>query len=198
MTFILLFLLAIGTLFSSGGTIGSFTGSNPPSVKTINYRIPLQKLSDSLKVYRWNTRILVDKSEYQLKVMKDTVVIKSYPVVLGPNPVADKLRKGDGCTPEGCFRIKTFYPHRKWSRFIWFDYPNEESYRKHNLAKEKGLIPQRCDIGGELGIHGVPPGQDYLIDQGQNWTLGCVSMKNRDVAELYDFVFEGMVVEIVK
>jgi lipoprotein-anchoring transpeptidase ErfK/SrfK len=44
----------------------------------------------------------------------------------------------------------------------------------------------------------VPAGSDDAIDQKQNWTLGCVSLKNKDVDEIYRFVFVGMEIEILK
>ena len=90
------------------------------------------------------------------------------------------------------------YPHKSWSKFIWFDYPNDDSYKKHNLAKKNNLIPQNSTIGGDVGIHGVPNGADYFIDTRQNWTWGCVSLKNNDINEIYKFVFVGMIVEIEK
>ena len=36
-----------------------------------------------------------------------------------------------------------------------------------------------------------------LIEQRSNWTWGCISLKNRDVDELYRFVGDGTLVEIV-
>jgi len=51
-----------------------------------------------------------------------------------------------------------------------------------------GLIPKKATIGGEIGIHGVPKGYDYLIDEKENWTLGCISLKTNDINELYDAV----------
>lgn len=164
-----------------------------------NYNIPLKKLVDSLKLNNRKAKILVFKSKYLLKIVfEDTTIVKCYPVVFGFNPIDDKLREGDGCTPEGNFKIISMYPHKSWSKFIWFDYPNDHSKIKHNSAKTKGLIPKDSRIGGEVGIHGVPSGADFAIDKRQNWTLGCVSLKNSDIDEIYNFVFVGMPVEIQK
>jgi murein L,D-transpeptidase YafK len=163
-----------------------------------NYGIKLSRLVDSLKINKADLSILITKSKYTLSIMKDNIIIKTYPVVLGFNPKDDKLKEGDGCTPEGKFKIKEMNPHKKWSRFIWFDYPNEESWTKHKLAEKKGQIPKDSDIGGEVGIHGVPKGTDDMIDEKENWTLGCISLKNKDIIEVYDFSFIGMGVEIIK
>jgi murein L,D-transpeptidase YafK len=170
----------------------------PPENKLINYNISLDKLLDSLKLNKTHAMIRVSKLNYLLSISIDSKVIKSYPVVLGSDPVHDKLREGDRCTPEGKFKIKAMYPHKAWSKFIWFDYPNIESYKKHNQAKKKKEIPTNSTIGGDVGIHGVPNGADYVIDQKQNWTWGCVSLKNKDINEIYRFAFIGMVVEIGK
>jgi murein L,D-transpeptidase YafK len=163
-----------------------------------NQQVPLQKLLDSLHLSVSSLRIVISKSEYQLAVYSDTILIKNYPVVFGPNPEDDKLRRGDGCTPEGVFKVKSKYAHKKWSKFIWIDYPNEDSWRKHKLAKEQKLIPAKADIGGNIGIHGVPKGGDYAIDYRQNWTLGCISLKNKDVDEIYPFIHSNIEIEIKK
>ena len=150
--------------------------------------------ADTLETAR--TSILIEKSEYRLTLYLDTTAIKQYPCVFGFNPVDDKRMEGDGCTPEGHFKLRSIYPHDKWSRFMWVDYPTEESYEKHNASKASGEIPQSATIGGEIGIHGVPSGLGPMIDIQDNWTLGCISLKNPDVEELYDNVQVGTPVEI--
>lgn len=140
----------------------------------------------------------IDKSDYLLSIVADGKTLKQYPIVLGGNPTDDKRREGDGCTPEGVFRIRDKYPHKKWTKFIWIDYPNEESWKKHNAAKQDGEIAADATIGGEVGIHGVPEGCDYLIDKKTNWTLGCISMKNSDVNEIYPYITSKTTITIEK
>lgn len=196
MKFLFLFIIAISISCNAQNTKqDAIVKKNTKSI-LINYQIPLDRLKDSLKLNKTHARIFVAKSKYVLSIIIDSTVVKSYPVVLGFNPTDDKLKEGDGCTPEGKFKIKSKYPHKSWSKFIWFDYPNEASWVKHKQAKKKRLIPENSTIGGDVGIHGVPKGADYAIDQKQNWTLGCVSLKNKDIDEIYDFVFIGMTVEI--
>lgn len=107
-----------------------------------NEHVPIQKILDSLKINAKEIRIVIHKSAYELGVYRDTALLKNYPVVFGGNPVDDKLRRGDNCTPEGMFKIRSKYNHAKWSRFIWIDYPNADSWKKHNQAIAKGLIPK--------------------------------------------------------
>lgn len=164
----------------------------------INHSIDLQLLIDSLEIEKKDLSILIDKSDYKLSVLARDKVIKEYPVVFGGNPVDDKLMEGDKRTPEGSFKVRDLYPHKKWSKFIWIDYPNDDSWKKHQQAKQEGSIPQNATVGGEIGIHGVPAGYDDAIDQKMNWTLGCISMKNKDVDEMYAQMYKGMTVKIKK
>ena len=157
----------------------------------LNYSHSLEDLLDSLEIAPSSISVHIDKSEYTLSILASGDTIKQYPVVFGGNPVDDKRREGDGCTPEGEFGIITKYPHKSWSKFIWVNYPTEDSWRKHNQAKREGDIPASATIGGEIGIHGVPRGMDELIDQKVNWTLGCISLKNKDVNEIYPYFSES-------
>lgn len=161
---------------------------------------PEVKLVDILRTQNIRKRdltIYIDKSAYYLAVKHaDTVLIK-YPCVFGFNEVDDKAMEGDGCTPEGTFGIRSMYPHKSWKYFIWIDYPNAESWRRFKRRKADGDIPQEATIGGEVGIHGVPDGMDAMIDNKNNWTLGCISLKNKHIADLYKSITQEVKVEIV-
>jgi murein L,D-transpeptidase YafK len=164
----------------------------------VNYEVSAKKLLDSLGISKIDLQIQINKSAYKLSLLKGTKVIKEYPVVLGKNPIDDKRMEGDRCTPEGRFKIRDLYPHKSWSKFIWIDYPTKDSEKKFKLSKKNGEIPKDATIGGEVGIHGVPKGKDYLIDRSENWTWGCISLKNKDVNDLYSVCFKGMNIEILK
>lgn len=160
--------------------------------------LSLAEIMDSLKVDRKTVSILIDKSDYRLYFISDGTLLKEYPVVFGKNVNDDKLMQGDRCTPEGSFHMVSKYPHKEWSKFIWIDYPNKSSWEKYNRAIQVGLIPKNAPIGGEVGIHGVPNGMDMLIDTKYNWTLGCISMKNKDVDEIYPFITANTLIKIQK
>jgi murein L,D-transpeptidase YafK len=149
---------------------------------------PLQKSQISL---------LIEKANYRLTVYYNKQPIKSYPIVLGGSPVGDKRREGDNKTPEGIFRIRDRYPHPDWAQFLWLDYPTKESWHRHCLAKQSGQISPLDSVGSEIGIHGVPQGNDSFIDNRQNWTAGCISLKRQDVNELASVIQVGTVVEII-
>ncbi len=156
--------------------------------------IPLQKLLPK----GTPVAILIDKSNYTLQVYAGDTLVKSYPVVFGGNPVDDKLREGDQCTPEGNFKINSKYPHKKWSKFIWLNYPTTDSWRKHRLAKKEGRISKNAKIGGQIGIHGVPKGTDFMIETRINWTLGCISLTNKDINEIYPYIDKKTPIKIQK
>jgi len=106
-----------------------------------------------------------------------------------PKSAFSKADKGFG---EGTFKRALN------NKYVFFDYSNTESWKKHNLAKQKGEIPIDAKIGGEIGIHGVPKGTDFLIDLKTNWTLGCIALKNKDVNEIYPFISKNTMVVIKK
>lgn len=141
--------------------------------------------------------LLIEKSKFRLTVYYDQKPLKSYPVVLGSVPTGDKLREGDRKTPEGLFQLQDKYPHPSWSKFLWLNYPTADSWRKHLDAKRQGTIKASDTVGSAIGIHGVPRGSDHLIDQRQNWTWGCIALKNKDVDELYGIVSKGTWIEIL-
>lgn len=118
-------------------------------------------------------------------------VLCTYRCVLGEVPVGDKMKQGDRKTPEGVFGIRSKRIHDKWHAFVWVDYPNAESRKRFAERKREGLIPANADIGGEIGIHGVPTGKDYWIEQGVDWTFGCVALKNADLDEIYPYIAAG-------
>lgn len=156
----------------------------------------LQMIIRENNIPKSTLEILIDKSDRTLKVYhKDTLLI-TYDCVLGFNPVDDKRMEGDGCTPEGEFKIRSMYAHSNWKYFIWIDYPNQDSWAKFKKRKSDGDIPSDASIGGEIGIHGVPKDSDSLIDDGINWTLGCISMRNEDITDLYKSISKSTTIHI--
>jgi lipoprotein-anchoring transpeptidase ErfK/SrfK len=142
--------------------------------------------------------IIIDKSDYELNVYDDKGWFATYPVVFGNNSLADKKMEGDRCTPEGTFHIVSKRIHEKWDRFMALDYPTKESYEKFRQRKLRDEIPANARIGGGIGIHGTWPHDDYIIDNYKNWTMGCISMKNKDVEDLYSYLPIGATVTIRK
>ncbi|MBK9449646.1 MAG: L,D-transpeptidase [Bacteroidetes bacterium] len=177
------FLIALSSAFSS---------CQSHSATNIS-RIPLE----ISKIDTMKTRIVIEKSKYQLHLYESDKLLRTYPVVFGGDPVTDKYREGDSRTPEGVFHVRTKYDHAKWSKFIWVDYPTAESYQRFERRMAAGEIPRDATIGGDIGIHGVPEGMDGMIAERFNWTLGCISLTRADVDELYAAIRTGTEIKIL-
>lgn len=179
----------------------SVLSTNPHLVTTTRFPTETKK-----RHVEGNTRILpigtvyivIDKSDYELNVYDAKGWFATYPVVFGNSTLEDKKMEGDRNTPEGNFHIISKKIHNKWDRFMCLDYPTRESYEKFKLRKLRGEIPSNARIGGGVGIHGTWPHDDYIIDRYKNWTMGCISMKNTDVEDLYSYVPTGTRVTIRK
>jgi len=174
--------------------------SNEANSATLPDTLPqktLRQIMTENTISKSAVSIRIDKSAYTLSVLhKDTVLI-TYPCVFGFNAVDDKAREGDGATPEGHFGVRSMYPHKSWKYFIWIDYPNAESWARFKRRKANGELDQSATIGGEVGIHGVPEGADGMIDSRTNWTLGCISLKNAHIEDLYKSITQSVKIEIV-
>jgi murein L,D-transpeptidase YafK len=142
--------------------------------------------------------VVVDKSDYELKVYDGDGWLITYPVVFGNDDLGDKLVQGDRKTPEGTFTIVSKKMHSKWSRYLGIDYPIQESVDLFNRRKQSGQIPAHAKIGGDIGIHGTWPREGFAVDQYQNWTMGCISMKNEHVVQFYNMVPIGTRITIRK
>lgn len=142
--------------------------------------------------------IQVDKGHYRLNVFYRKHIIRSYKAVFGPHPLNDKVMEGDRCTPEGCFTIKNKNPASRYDKFMLLSYPNDSAIAHFNQMKAKGIVPASARIGGDVGIHGIWPGGDDMIEMGVGWTDGCVALKNKDIEELYSMVGVGTKVYIRK
>lgn len=143
--------------------------------------------------------LLVDKSDYRMYLYEDVTLRKIYKVVFGNKDQTDKFFEGDRRTPEGTFHILSKRFDNRWSRFMLLDYPNESSWDKFHQRQSQGKISSGADIGGGIGIHGVEYNsgiRDNYVEGRINWTLGCVSMKNGDVNELYELLKVGTPVVI--
>ncbi len=159
----------------------------------------LETSSDKfLKLPLLNPRIVVSKSKRQLLLYADGKVVRTYAVGLGFNPVDDKIKEGDGATPEGKFYIFTRNEQSKYYLSLGISYPNtedaerglrdglitEEQYQQIIDANQKRIMPpQYTPLGGLIYIHGHGSEKD--------WTLGCVALDDPNMKELFDAVPVG-------
>lgn len=174
-----------------------FPASSPPPPPPVT--VPLRV--DSEAVLPWASEepvlIVVDKECRMLSLYQYGRLVRSYPVVLGRKP-GRKLYEGDKRTPTGLYMIIDKDHHRRWSRFMLLDYPTEQDVRRYWQNVSAGTVPRRGGnypgVGGEIGIHGTD--RESFNRVGVNWTMGCISLFNLDVQELYAFVRVGTLVYI--
>ena len=141
-------------------------------------------------------KVVIDKSDYEMKVYDEDGWLATYPVVFGNKDQEDKKMEGDRLTPEGTFKIIGKKVHKQWGKFLTLDYPTPESYERFNERKAEGLIPKNAKIGGGIGIHGTRPDEEWVIDKFINWTSGCISVRYSDMDEIYDMLPVGTIVVI--
>lgn len=136
-------------------------------------------------------KVLVKKAERKLYLQKDGQNLKEYRIALGFAPVGDKLREGDGKTPEGIYCISGRNPNSRFYLSLRVSYPSAEDRRE---AAEKGFSP-----GGDIMIHGLPNkapflGSAHLL---RDWTAGCIAVTNEEIEEIWSMVADGTTIEIL-
>lgn len=143
------------------------------------------------------TFIVIDKSCGTVNLYQYGHLMKTYPAVFGRNP-GKKIHEGDKRTPLGLYMIIHKDRHSRWSRFMRIDYPNEHDRVQYWKNLETGKIPKQQDgypgLGGAIGLHGTD--KEAFNHAKINWTLGCISLLNADVQELYSLVSVGTLVYI--
>jgi len=137
-----------------------------------------------------HSAILVDKLEHRCLLLADGRLERSYMANLGRNWYRMKVQEHDASTPEGEYRIRRKFRSSSFGWAILLDYPNAADRQRFNSMKKSGEIAVRSRIGGNIEIHG---GGRLDLD----WTDGCVSLKNADMADLYRHAYIGMPVTIV-
>ncbi len=124
-------------------------------------------------------RVVVDKSDRKLLLLRAGEVLRSYKVSLGLRPEGHKQFEGDFRTPEGDYRLTRRNPNSEYFLSIQVDYPNDNDIAR---ARRQGLKP-----GGAIMIHGQPntprKPRDYYTNV--DWTEGCIAVSNSDMVEIW-------------
>lgn len=131
------------------------------------------------------TRVVVHKSARRMFLLHNGETLKAYDFDLGFAPTGDKKVRGDGKTPEGSYYIDRKNPRSSFHLSLGISYPNDEDRAE---AAALGQEP-----GGDIFIHGAKRRQDR---RGADWTAGCISVKNREVEEIYSMVRAGTQIDI--
>ncbi len=148
--------------------------------------------------------LLIDKSEHRLMVYCGNKQALSFKVALGQGSIEAKEEQGDMRTPEGSYYICDKHISSSYYKVLQISYPNtDDAYRglRSGLitrrqairivrAIERGIMPpQQTRLGNYICIHG---GGNIKED----WTWGCIALKNKDIDYLYEICSLGMKVVI--
>ncbi len=129
--------------------------------------------------------IVVNKGARHLYLLHNDEVLKKYKFDLGFAPTGAKQIEGDGKTPEGTYIIDRVNPNSAFHLSLGISYPNRADIA---AAKAMGKRP-----GGAIFIHGEP--NDFKA-KGDDWTAGCIAVKNDEIEEIYAMVRTGTVISL--
>ena len=135
-------------------------------------------------------RIVVIKSTHTMTLYASGKELKVYHAWLGRGPGKAKQQRGDNETPEGNYTITGRNAHSAAYLSLRISYPNAAD---RDRARRLGVDP-----GGDIMIHGLPPGNDW-IKPGQklpDWTFGCIALTNTEMDEVWKLVPVGTPIEI--
>lgn len=157
-----------------------------------------------LKLPLKNPKIRVLKAQRLLYLYDNNRLLRIYPIALGFEATGDKIKRGDGRTPEGSYFIVAKNPKSKFYLSLAINYPNlgdaqlalaegrieRADFEAIKAAEiKKALPPWHTVLGGEIFIHGN--GARY------DWTDGCIALENFQMKELYQAIPKGTPVEIL-
>ena len=159
-----------------------------------------------------NRQILIYVKEQRLDLLEHEQVIKSYQVSTAKNGTGEligsectprgkhciKLKIGENCPVNSVFvgrrptgeiyseRLQAESPERDWilSRIIWLE----------GLEKNINRGGQCDTLKRYIYIHGTPDSEIMGIPNSH----GCIRMKNKDIIELFDMVYNHMQVTIIE
>jgi murein L,D-transpeptidase YafK len=134
--------------------------------------------------------IVVEKSLRTMTLYQAGFPIRTYGIALGKEPKGDKVKQGDGRTPEGLFYIDSRNPASKYHRSLHISYPDAAHARR---ANELGVA-----AGGDVMIHGLPKGYEKFGAQHRewDWTEGCVAVTNEEIEEIWSAIPDGTPIQI--
>jgi hypothetical protein len=136
--------------------------------------------------------VVIHKSARNIALCNAGALVMSYRVGLGFSPTGDKLKEGDGKTPEGTFYVAETIPNSQYYHAFLISYPDSahaanavsqsiiSSTDQSNIDAAQNacsIPPQTTGMGGYVEIHGEGSASD--------WTFGCVAGDNTTIDALW-------------
>ncbi len=144
--------------------------------------------------------LVVNKSARNMAFCRAGDVVDTFATGLGFAPDGDKVREGDGKTPEGVFYVAQRKPGSQFHRGLLLSYPNEEDAER---GLEEGLIdlatgirireaidacavpPQTTLLGSLIEVHGNHE------PERQDWTWGCAAVTDSEIDSFWPYLQIG-------
>ncbi len=136
--------------------------------------------------------VFIDKSQRQMILMQNGMMIKSYPISLGFSPEGQKTQQGDGKTPTGDYTIDWRNEQSQFYRSLHISYPTP--------AQTAFAAAEARDPGGMIMIHGQPNASEYVGIKRipADWTNGCIAVSNAEMDEIWARVPNGTPITIIE
>jgi murein L,D-transpeptidase YafK len=134
--------------------------------------------------------IVVEKGKRTLTLYQTGIAVRTYRIALGADPVGDKVKRGDGRTPEGLYRVDYKNDQSKYHLALHISYPDVVHLQQ---AKKLGVSP-----GGDIMVHGLPPGYKSVgaAQADVDWTEGCIAVTDVEIDEIFTAVPKGVPIQI--
>ena len=174
--------LAASLAIPSGDSAVSIVRTVTPTVKTTPVTgVRAHIIADS---------IVVEKGKRTLTLYQTGIPVRAYRIALGGQPVGDKVKRGDGRTPEGLYYVDYKNGQSKYHLALHISYPDAAHLQQ---AKKLGVSP-----GGDIMVHGLPPGYKSVgaAQADQYWTEGCIAVTDVEIDEIFMAVPKGVPIQI--
>jgi murein L,D-transpeptidase YafK len=124
-------------------------------------------------------RVVVNKSERKLLLLKQDRVLREFNIALGLEPEGPKMREGDFRTPEGNYYLTTRRLNSDYFLAIQVSYPNSADIARARAAG----VP----AGSQIMIHGQPvtPKKSASFYKKNDWTNGCIAVSNSAMVDIW-------------
>lgn len=159
-----------------------------------------------------NISIVIEISKNRMSLFSDSLLLKSYRVMLGSSGVGNGTRFKN-VTPVGTYKICAIDTNHRYHKFFRLNYPNLEDaefgYLNKLITKKEyedlrfqfyyeGCVTLKTALSGNIGIHGTG-GANSIIKNLPfvfNWTAGSIAVTDEDIDELFTIVGKGTKVVI--
>ena len=157
--------------------------------RSLNY-FSRDSITTNNAIVNWLSRadkIVVEKAKRRLYIDRNGKHIFNLPINLGKVPVGNKVKEGDGRTPEGNYYLDyNINVYASYHLGFHISYPNADDLAR---AKKQGVKP-----GGDVMIHGTSAARAGLKD----WTNGCIALSNAHMDTLMKYYYRTIPIEIRK